>query len=140
MFILDTLANHAIKALQIGFHGPVRVVEEENIVNDHVNENAEIILEKIDEEVQGDPLSDDEGDGNFVDLSNNLSGKMEQYAAPPQFTPVDKNIEQFTDPHFWRIELEEVLSLLKIYVKKDVKDWRTHLTQMLALNESIQEV
>lgn len=140
MYVLDSLASHALKALQITPRGPVRVLQKENIVNVPPDETAEIILEKIDEVNQGEQISDGEDEESRV-FEKDLSHKWQQYtAATSEFTPIDENIKHFADTHFWRIELEEVLPLLKIYVKRDVKDWRTHLNQLESLNKSMQEV
>lgn len=143
MYVLDTLASQTLKALHISPHGPVRVLQEENIVSAHLDETAEIILEKVDEvHLNNEQISDGEDEKNPIEsyLDNNLTRKWQQHAVSVQFTPIDENIKQFGDTHFWRMELEEVLPLLKIYVKRDVKDWRAHLNQLENLNRSMQEV
>lgn len=52
----------------------------------------------------------------------------------------DSAAEHFTDQQQWRQELERVLPHLKVYVKADARDWRTHLSQIETLKSSIEEV
>jgi intraflagellar transport protein 57 len=46
-------------------------------------------------------------------------------------------LESTTDASEWKLEVERVLPQLKVMIKNDNKDWRTHVEQMHSLQDSI---
>jgi estrogen-related receptor beta like 1 len=48
-------------------------------------------------------------------------------------------LESKTDATEWKLEVERVLPQLKVTIKTDNKDWRTHIEQMHTYQESIDE-
>lgn len=48
-------------------------------------------------------------------------------------------LESNTDANEWKLEVERVLPQLKVTIKTDHKDWRTHIEQMHNYQESIDE-
>lgn len=94
--------------------------------------DAEIILEKVEEEQMAMPSDDDDSDSDPVNLSRKktfaqgfLSGNVEDR---------DKDTES------WRLELERVLPQLKVIIRTDPRDWRAHLEQIKTLHKEIESV
>ncbi|XP_023308679.2 intraflagellar transport protein 57 homolog [Lucilia cuprina] len=143
IFVLDTLATHALKIMRLSCQ-KLHIAQEDEIANDYLEDNAEIILEKIEDE-QNDALSDDNSE---LDLNQN---SLRQWGQKRQHHILDhENIsggagnslqaaDKLTDQQTWRLEFEEVMPQLKVYVRSDVRDWRAHLNQMNSLKESITE-
>ena len=48
-------------------------------------------------------------------------------------------LESNTDATEWKLEVERVLPQLKVMIKSDHKDWRTHIEQMHSLQDSIED-
>jgi estrogen-related receptor beta like 1 len=48
-------------------------------------------------------------------------------------------MESKTDASEWKLEVERVLPQLKVTIKTDHKDWRTHIEQMHTYQNSIEE-
>lgn len=109
-----------------------------------MEDNAEIILEKLEDE-QNAALSDDS------DMEVNGGGAFKNLNWINRTRRADRNhsidlpddgaaAERFTDQQQWRQEFERVLPQLKVYVKADARDWRTHFSQIETLKASIDEV
>lgn len=142
IFVMDTLATHALKILKLSCQR-VQIAQEDEIANDYLEDNAEIILEKIEDE-QNDALSDD---GSELDLNQNSLrqwGLRRQHHVNEYENSVAGNSlqvsDKLTDQQTWRLEFEEVMPQLKVYVRSDVRDWRAHLNQMQTLKQNIIEV
>jgi len=69
-------------------------------------------------------LDDDEG---LIDLE---ALKLQQDAKETEGSKLDNILESNVDSHAWKMELERVLPTLKVTLKLDGKDWRTHIDQM----------
>ncbi|XP_037826322.1 intraflagellar transport protein 57 homolog [Lucilia sericata] len=143
IFVLDTLATQALKIMRLSCQ-KLHIAQEDEIANDYLEDNAEIILEKIEDE-QNDALSDDNSE---LDLNQNSLRQWGQKR--PHHILDHENIsggggnslqvaDKLTDQQTWRLEFEEVMPQLKVYVRSDVRDWRAHLNQMNSLKESITE-
>lgn len=99
---------------------------------DLIENDSEIILEKMEEEqmVEGTDESDDEGNGLFdLNFSDQKNKKI---------TNKEYKVDSLTDSENWRLELERVLPQLKVVVKTDPRDWRAHLEQMRSLRSNIE--
>ena len=48
-------------------------------------------------------------------------------------------LESNTDATEWKLEVERVLPQIKVMIKSDHKDWRTHIEQMHSLQDSIED-
>ncbi|GBP95496.1 Intraflagellar transport protein 57 homolog [Eumeta japonica] len=113
----------------------LHIADEDEIANDYLEDNAEIILEKIEDE-QMDALSDD---GSELDLNQN---SLRQWGLKRQRRVNDYEgnslqvSDKLTDQQTWRLEFEEVMPQLKVYIKKAVtkiKDDVAHLNLEVAL-------
>ena len=97
-----------------------------------MEDNAEIILEKLEDE-QNAALSDDSD--MEMEAFKNLNWIGKRTREESQVLPDD-----MTDQQQWRLEFERVLPQLKVFVKADARDWRSHMSQMETLRSNIQEV
>ncbi|XP_011210010.2 intraflagellar transport protein 57 homolog [Bactrocera dorsalis] len=140
--VLDILATQATKVAQIAYSRP-HIAQEDEVATDYLEDNAEIILEKLEDE-QNAALSDDSdmevnGGGAFKNL--NWVNRTRRADRNHNIDLPDDNAatERFTDQQQWRQEFERVLPQLKVYVKADARDWRTHFSQIESLKASIDE-
>uniref|UniRef100_A0A034WJ08 Intraflagellar transport protein 57-like protein n=1 Tax=Bactrocera dorsalis TaxID=27457 RepID=A0A034WJ08_BACDO len=140
--VLDILATQATKVAQIAYNRP-HIAQEDEVATDYLEDNAEIILEKLEDE-QNAALSDDSdmevnGGGAFKNL--NWVNRTRRADRNHNIDLPDDNAatERFTDQQQWRQEFERVLPQLKVYVKADARDWRTHFSQIESLKASIDE-
>lgn len=140
MYVLDALATQVLKVLKLSLK-KVQVTTEEEIHTDVVEDNAEIILEKIEDEQQA--LSDDNSDLEILD--NNFCQWRQRPQTQSAFnnqltTGFSSDQQQLTDQQSWNLEFDRVLPQLKVYIKSDLRDWRSHLSQFVMLNNHINEV
>ncbi|XP_036225234.2 intraflagellar transport protein 57 homolog [Bactrocera oleae] len=140
--VLDILATQANKVAQIAYNRP-HIAQEDEVATDYLEDNAEIILEKLEDE-QNAALSDDSdmevnGGGGFKNL-NWINRTRRADRNHNIDLPADNAAtERFTDQQQWRQEFERVLPQLKVYVKADARDWRTHFSQIETLKAGIDE-
>lgn len=125
----------------------VHIAQEDEIANDYLEDNAEIILERIEDE-QNEAISDD--DNSELDLNQNSlrqwgQRKRNHHQNPNQLMSENEGnslqvANKLTDQQTWRLEFEQVMPQLKVYVRSDVRDWRAHMNQMDMLKTNITEV
>ncbi|XP_054743498.1 intraflagellar transport protein 57 homolog [Anastrepha obliqua] len=140
--VLDILATQATKVAQITYNRP-HIAQEDEVATDYLEDNAEIILEKLEDE-QNAALSDDSdmevnSGGGFKNLNWINRARRSERNHNIDLPDDDSAAEQFTDQQQWRQEFERVLPHLKVYVKADARDWRTHFSQIETLKASIEE-
>ncbi|XP_059480316.1 intraflagellar transport protein 57 homolog [Neocloeon triangulifer] len=133
-YVLNNLCDQAIKVSRFEYKKPY--VVEDDVVEEEVHEgDIELILEKVENEMIADYLSDDENDEELIkvdDLSRQLNTKgvgsfySHENAIKPNFTTES-----------WKLELERVLSQLKVVVKTDSREWRSHVEQMKQFKNTI---
>ncbi|KAG5878758.1 hypothetical protein JTB14_012128 [Gonioctena quinquepunctata] len=126
--VLDNLANRAIKNNNIILKKP-KPPEEKEEENEVLEDESEINLDRVEEEMMA-AYSDDSDGENIFRLDNLKPIKREIPA-----TELSVNI----DEEAWKIEVERVLPQLKVTIKNDNRDWRSHLDQMKAHKTSIDE-
>lgn len=133
MFILDCLTTQVLKVSGIKFESAVLRNEEEPL--EMVENDNEIILEKVEEEQNAMP-SDDESDSGGTRLNMNFNRKktFDQGFNGDQ--------ENNLDTENWRLEMERVLPQLKVVIRADPRhtDWRAHLEQIKTLHKEIEGV
>ncbi|CAG9832260.1 unnamed protein product [Diabrotica balteata] len=95
---------------------PEEKEEEAEVLDDE----SEINLDRIEEEMIA-AYSDDSDEENIFRLDELKPAKKEI-----QVTELKSNIDEET----WKLEVERVLPMLKVTVKNDSRDWRSHLEQM----------
>ncbi|XP_057672450.1 intraflagellar transport protein 57 homolog isoform X1 [Diorhabda carinulata] len=117
--ILDYLANIALTKNNIILKKP-KLPEEKEEETEIIDDESEINLDKIEEEMIA-AYSDDSDEENIFRLDELKPIKKEVQA-----TQFKSNIDEET----WKLEVERVLPLLKVTIKNDNRDWRSHLEQM----------
>lgn len=98
-----------------------------------VENYAEIILEKVEEEQMGMPSDDESDSGENTPWNLNFNQKK-----------VEQGFARDTevDSESWRLEMERVLPQLKVIIRADPRDadWRAHLEQIKTLQKEIESV
>lgn len=128
---MDCLATQALKLTKFQLKRPECKKEDDPMV-DLIENDSEIILEKVEEEQMAGASdeSGDEGNGLFdLNFADQKSKKV---------TNKEYKVDSLTDSENWRLELERVLPQLKVVVKTDSRDWRAHLEQMRSLRSNIE--
>lgn len=133
-YILDALANHAIKVNLPRLARPE--IKEEHDAQPEVMENTnEIILENFDDEqyfLSDDEANEHDGEDMF------LKGKsLRDISAGSKKKSVKSSL---LTGDLWKLEVERALPQLKIVVKPDMKEWRTRWEQMKQCLEQIDTV
>ncbi|XP_034471867.1 intraflagellar transport protein 57 homolog [Drosophila innubila] len=145
LMVLDILATQSLKVTKVNYQR-LHIAQEEEFVGDYLEDNAEIILEKLEDEQNATNLSDDSDleleahnfkQLNWLNRQKRNLGEMSANATDEHSREIDARL---SDHQEWRLELERVLQQLKVYVKADARDWRTHISQMEALNTGIANV
>ena len=135
IYVMDCLATQALKLTKFESKKPLLKKEDDPMI-DLIENDSEIILEKVEEEqlAIGSDESDDDKNGLF-DLNFNDNLKNSKKALHKEY-----KMDTLTDSEQWRLELERVLPLLKIVIKTEIRDWRSHLEQMKSLRGNIEMV
>ncbi|KAI5709579.1 hypothetical protein M8J75_001397 [Diaphorina citri] len=134
IYILDAVADRGLKQNKFNFkrpQPPKEVTTEEVIVED----DSELLLEKIEEEMVAEISSEDEDAlMNIEDLHrmNNIS--FQDSSSKP-----DHVLESNVDETEWRLEVERVLPLLRVTLKSDTRDWRSHLDQIRSHKQKMED-
>ncbi|CAO1372007.1 unnamed protein product [Diamesa hyperborea] len=134
LYVLDCLATKVLKLSTFQIQ-KLQMKIDENTSLDIVENDSEIILEKLDEQNAIESESDDERERNSMyDL--NLNEKKRNRLSIRDYK-VDSTL---ADNENFRLEMERVLPQLKVVVKSDNRDWRTHFEQIKSLRTNIDTV
>lgn len=96
-----------------------------------VETDAEIILEKLEEEQYAMPSDDEASDSGEVPVNLGRKRNLDM-----DFPATGRSADQDTEN--WRLELERVLPQLKVVIRTDPRDWRAHLEQIKTLHKEIE--
>ena len=131
IYVLDNLADEALKTQKFQWKKVEIPPDEPNDEPDIEDDDAELILEKVEEEMMAE-YDDDDEDILHVDDITKLYGQdfKETYK-------LDDILESKTNREEWQLELERVLPQLKVTIKTDSRDWRAHIDQMKQLRTNI---
>lgn len=132
VYVLDSLATKVLKLSTVQMQKP-QIKFEENSSIDMIENDSEIILEKLDEGAGLDSESEDDMNQNSIYDIN-----MERRRGRPQRE--NYKMDNLVDNENFRLELERVLPQLKIVVKSDNRDWRTHHEKMKNFKNTIEQV
>lgn len=141
-YILDCLATQAIKV-----SGPIlgrpEIKTDDDIKAEIVENNNEIILEKVEAEQYGGSDEDlDDEDDDEIDIAGRLNlrenMKIRDLSATNRGDSADKG--SLLTGEMWKMEMERAIPRLKIVVKTDLKDWRARWDQMRVCRENINSV
>ena len=98
--------------------------------DDEEVDEAELNLDKVEEEMAAD-YSDEEEDEilHIDDLQAILPG---HHLADLELAKPSEILASTTDSEAWNLEVEKVAPKLKVTVRVDGRDWRSHLEQVVA--------
>nr|CAB3255401.1 intraflagellar transport protein 57 homolog [Phallusia mammillata] len=130
-FVLDRLADAALLTNQFSWNRPVYPYEEQDEEENIIDEDeTELKLERLEEEIgdydANNASDDDEGAEPFLDLGSKSASSM---TAGDASKPIDIMVSS-TNADEWKLEVERVAPSLKVTIRTDNKDWRTHVDQM----------
>jgi len=144
LFVLDRLSDEALRSTQFTWNRP-EAPEEEAKDDEEMEEDAEVNLDRVEEDMAGEYSDEEEGDILHIDDFTNYSNINKERGGSggggvdhDRFRP-DHIMESNTDSEQWRLEVERVAPSLKITVKNDTRDWRIHLEQMHQYRSGIDE-
>lgn len=135
LFVLDHLADAALKSTNFMWKKPELVVEVEE-EDDEMEDESELLLEKVEEEMAAE-VSDEE-DENLLHIDDLHNMRVRNKTFTDSQKP-DDILESTTNIDGWKLELERVLPQLKVTIKTDAQDWRAHLEQMQRHRSGIDE-
>lgn len=142
-YILDCLATQALKVNRPNLGKP-EIKADDDIKAEMVENNNEIILEKLEEEqyglFQSDDDLDDDDDGEDIGGRLNLRENSKIRDLSANNKNESKDTSSLLTGEMWKLEMERALPRLKIVVKTDMKDWRARWDQMKMCRENINAV
>ncbi|XP_053981043.1 intraflagellar transport protein 57 homolog [Hylaeus volcanicus] len=131
IYVLDNLADEALKIQKFQWK-KVEIPPDEPSNEPEIEEDdAELILEKVEEEMMAEYDEEDE-DVLHVDDITKLYGQNFN-----ESQKLDDILQSKTNREEWQLELERVLPQLKVTVKTDSRDWRSHIDQMKQFHTNI---
>ena len=122
LFILQSLCDKILETSRFQWKRPVFEeddAEEEEVIGE---ETAELTTKDVEDEI-ADETDQQE---SFLDLEGlkELSLRTLDSGKP------ENVLESQQDAAEWRLEVERVLPMLKVHIRTDNKDWRSHVEQM----------
>nr|XP_034173689.1 intraflagellar transport protein 57 homolog [Osmia lignaria]XP_034173690.1 intraflagellar transport protein 57 homolog [Osmia lignaria] len=131
IYVLDNLADQALKTQKFQWKKVDIPPDEPSSEPDVEDDDAELILEKVEEEMMAE-YDDEDEDILHIDDITKLYGQNFNDTQKP-----DDILESKTNREEWQLELERVLPQLKVTVKTDSRDWRSHIEQMKQFHTNI---
>lgn len=133
-YVLDHLVDEALKVKKFVWSRPdipEEEIEEEAIGDD----DAEVTVNKLDEEMIEEDEDEAEEDEAYLDLEalKNQTSRQDDSNKP------DAMLQSTVDAAEWKLEVERVLPMLKVHIRGDNKDWRNHHEQMQQHSEGIKD-
>lgn len=126
-YILNVLADEALKADKFTWEAPVvdnNDTEDPIDDLDHVEDETEIILDKIEEEMA--IYSEDSEEEDYGKLDDKQEVK-------------ENHTNKVHDWEAWKLELERVAPALRLKISADGRDWRARHTQMRTYKDELIE-
>jgi len=135
IFLLNKLSDEALKAQKFAWKRP-EYIEEEEKEDNVIEDDSELTMDKLNDELAEEIEDEAEEEESYMDLAG-----MKQQSMLNEFTnsKPDSVLESKVDGEEWKLEIERVLPLLKVHIRADVKDWRTHYEQMQSYSNGIKQ-
>ncbi|XP_029046808.1 intraflagellar transport protein 57 homolog [Osmia bicornis bicornis] len=131
IYVLDNLADQALKTQKFQWKKVDIPPDEPSSEPDVEDDDAELILEKVEEEMMAEYDDEDEDILHIDDITKLYGQNFNDIQKP------DDILESKTNREEWQLELERVLPQLKVTVKTDSRDWRSHIEQMKQFHTNI---
>ena len=126
-YVLDKLATKALHSIEFSWAKPVypqESNEEQELIQEEDADEMQLSNMREESEAEADEDSEDDGVGPLLDLAKPLQ-KNDKEAKKHLEIMLSK-----TNADDWKLEVERVTPSLKVSIKGDNKDWRTHVDQM----------
>ncbi|XP_063848886.1 intraflagellar transport protein 57 homolog isoform X2 [Scylla paramamosain] len=136
IFVLDRLADFALKNSNFVWKKPTYPVEDTGGDGGEVEDESELTLDKVEEEMMAEyEEQEEEEEENILHMNDlkDLNKQKEGEAWPEEI------LHSTTTQEEWKLELERVLPQLKVTIRSDTRDWRSHIEQMHEHREKINE-
>lgn len=133
IYLLNKLSDEALKCKMFSWKNPAYVQEEEaeeNVIED----DSELTMEKLNDELAEEIEEEAEEEESYLDLAGL---KQQSYMNEFSKSKPDSVLVSQVDVSEWKLELERVLPLLKVHIRADNKDWRSHYEQMQQYSNGI---
>lgn len=143
IYTLNKLADEALRAKGFSWRDPEYPPENQDDDDDYNKDEideAELDINKIEEDMNKFANDDYDEDENILNME--ALSKMNNISSMTKNVPEIRHeeiLESKTDATEWKLEVERVLPQLKVTIKTDNKDWRTHIEQMHTYQESIDD-
>ena len=136
LFVLDNLSDEALRSVNFEWKTPVPPIEDANDDEEIDEEDAEVDIDRVEEDMLGVYSEEEEGDVLHIDDiidKNSRANNNDIQEKPDRMMVTNTNAEE------WRLEVERVTPQLKMTIKTDGRDWRSHLEQMHQHRDGIDE-
>lgn len=142
VYTLNKLADEALRNKRFNWqepeYPPEQADEDDEPPNKDEVDEAELDLNKIEEDMNKFDYDDAEEEEHAL----NMDALSKMNIGNTKYIPEVRHeeiLESTTDATEWKLEVERVLPQLKVTIKTDHKDWRTHIEQMHTYQNSIDE-
>ncbi|XP_040574524.1 intraflagellar transport protein 57 homolog [Lepeophtheirus salmonis] len=146
IFVLDRLSDEALRIVGFEWAKPNILMEDGVGDDDEIEDDAEVNLDKVEEEMAGNYSEDDDDEGEILhidDIYPTNRGLGDALSDPfsngKLLSKPNEILRSTTDEEEWKMEVERVIPQLKVTIRIDVRDWRTHLEQMHCYRDGIEE-
>lgn len=129
IYILNSLADKVLEHTKFIWRKP-RPPPELDEENGIVEDDSELLLERVEEFMAAEDSEEDEDNLLHIDDLHNIPSVTKAGYDMYETQKPEEILESNTNTEEWRLELERVLPLLKVTIKTDARDWRSHLEQM----------
>ena len=134
IYLVNKLCDEALKSQMFSWKRPEYVEEEEEEEN-IVEDDAELTIDKLNDELAEEIEEEADEEETYLDLS----GMKQQNIVNEFGTKPESMLESKVDVNEWKLEIERVLPLLKVHIRADNKDWRNHYEQMQQYSNGISQ-
>jgi len=135
IYLLNQLSDEALKAQRFSWRRP-EYVEEEETEENVIEDDSELTMDKLNEELAEEVEDEVEEEESFLDLAGL---KQQSYMNEFSSSKPESMLESNVDVNEWKLEIERVLPMLKVHIRADNKDWRSHYEQMQQYSNGINQ-
>lgn len=133
IFVLDRLSDEALRATNFTWGKPIPPTETTGEDDEEVDD-AELNLDKVEEEMAADYSDEEEEEILHIDDLQSVLPPSRYNAAlgasDLEMAKPSEILASTTDAEAWNLEVERVAPKLKVTVRVDGRDWRSHLEQV----------
>ncbi|XP_071480984.1 intraflagellar transport protein 57 homolog [Diadema antillarum] len=133
IYVLDKLADEALKKSSFKWGKPM-YPEEETEEESTMDDDVELTLDKVEDGIAEEDIEEEEE--SFLDLEGLRNLQSNKEAA--ESSRPEEIMEATVDASEWKLEVERVTPSLKVHIRTDNKDWRTHVDQMHTHKDGIE--